>query len=77
MPPAVYRIRVRGHLRAEWSEWFDGMALTLEANGDTTLAGPVADQPALHALLARVRDLGLTLLAVSVDEPGNSRPEDR
>ncbi len=72
MPPAIYRIRVKGHLLPEWSQWFDCMALRLEANGDTTLVGPVVDQPALHALLARVRDLGLTLLAVSVvrsDEP--------
>jgi hypothetical protein len=62
--PTVYRIRVRGHLRPEWSEWFGGMTITLEENGDTTLSGPVADQPALHSLLVQVRDLGLTLIAV-------------
>ncbi len=74
MPPTTYRIRVRGHLRAEWSQWFDGMSIIAEANGDTTLAGPVADQPALHALLVRVRDLGLTLLAVTSNEAGGGDP---
>ncbi len=69
--PVLYRIRVRGQLRPEWSEWFGGLAVRPEPNGDTTLAGPVADQAALYALLARVRDLGLTLLAVNRDEPGS------
>ncbi len=69
MPASMYRIRVRGQLRPEWSEWFGGLAVLPEANGDTTLAGCVADQAALYALLARVRDLGLTLLAVDPDEP--------
>ena len=76
MSPAVYRIRVKGHLRPEWSEWFDGMVLTPEANGDTTMVGLVADQPALHALLARVRDLGLTLLVVRMCEPDGSWQKD-
>ena len=61
----VYRIRVRGHLRPEWSEWFDGMSVAHEANGDTVLSGPVSDQAALHGLLARVRDLGMTLVSLS------------
>jgi hypothetical protein len=70
MPPTLYRLRVKGHLRPEWSEWFDGMTLTPEANGDTTISGPVVDQPALHALLVKVRDLGLTLISVVSIEPG-------
>jgi hypothetical protein len=74
MTPTLYRIRVQGHLRPEWSEWFDGMAITLEENGDTTLSGLAMDQPALHGLLIRVRDLGLTLISVSQVEPG-SGPE--
>ncbi len=49
----------QGYLRPEWSEWFDGMTITHESNGDTILSGPVRDQAALHGLLARVRDLGL------------------
>jgi hypothetical protein len=63
--PDVYQIRVRGHLGAKWSEWFDGMRITNEANGEAALTGPVADQAALHSLLIRVRDLGLPLIAVT------------
>jgi hypothetical protein len=62
--PAVYRIRVKGHLTPEWSEWFNDMTITLEPDGDTILSGPVVDQPALHGLLIKVRDLGLTLVSV-------------
>jgi hypothetical protein len=61
----VYEIRVRGHLGAMWSEWFDGFHITNEDGGDTVLIGRVVDQAALHGLLARVRDLGLPLVAVS------------
>jgi hypothetical protein len=68
----VYRIQVRGHLRPEWSGWFDGMKISHEANGDTVLSGPVADQAALHGLLARVRDLGLTLVSLSSAAPTGS-----
>jgi hypothetical protein len=62
--PPVYKIRVQGHLSPGWSEWFEHMTVTLEPNGDTTLSGPVVDQPALHSLLVKVRDLGLTLISV-------------
>jgi hypothetical protein len=64
-PPVVYRIRIRGHLSRQWDDWFGGMTITLEDNGDTLLIGPVADQAALHGLLRRVRDLGIPLLSVS------------
>jgi hypothetical protein len=66
----VYEITVESHLdQALWTEWFDGMAVTLDGDGTTTLVGPVADQAALHGLLAKVRDLGLVLVAVyRVDE---------
>ena len=74
MTPTLYHIRVQDHLRPEWSEWFDGMTITLEENGDTILSGLVVDQAALHGLLIKVRDLGLTLISVSKDEPG-SGPE--
>jgi hypothetical protein len=56
-----YRIRVRGHLDAAW---FDGLTVTHEADGDTTLTGPVVDQAALYGLIGRARDLGLTLVSV-------------
>ncbi len=59
-----YNIRVRGHLDQSWSDWFEGLAISNEANGDAVLAGSIEDQAALHGLLARVRDLGLPLLAV-------------
>jgi hypothetical protein len=62
--PVVYRIRVRGAIDAGWSEWFHGLAVCPQANGDTLLIGPVRDQSALHGLLVKIRDLGLPLLSV-------------
>jgi hypothetical protein len=60
----TYEIRVKGHLGPEWSAWFDGFTITPQAGDETTLVGPVADQPGLHGLLAKIRDLGLTLIRV-------------
>jgi hypothetical protein len=62
--PVAYQIRIKGHLGPEWKEWFGGLAITLDDNGDTLLAGPVLDQAALHGLLRRVRDLGMPLVSV-------------
>jgi hypothetical protein len=59
-----YQLRVEGVLDAGWSAWFDGLALTSDEPGQTAIAGPVADQAALHGLLAKVRDLGLPLISV-------------
>jgi hypothetical protein len=70
--PVVYQIRLKGHLDAQWTDWFDGLSITLEDNGDTLLTGPVVDQAALHGLLKRVRDLGMSLVSVSPVEPGPS-----
>ncbi len=64
--PVHYELRVQGHLDEHWSTWFDGMALVREDDGTTTLRGLVADQAALHGLLAKVRDLGTTLISVEV-----------
>lgn len=64
-----YEIRLKGHLEARWAPWFDGLAITLDENGDTLLSGPVADQAALHGLLKRVRDVGLPLLSVNPVDP--------
>ena len=63
-PPAHYEITVQGVLDPRWSAWFDGLRLSSDADGRTTISGPVADQAALHGLLTRIRDLGLTLLEV-------------
>jgi hypothetical protein len=71
--PVHYCIRVKGHLGPQWSEWFDQMTITLEADGTTTLSGPITDQAELHGLLVRVRDLGLELISVSQDDPGRNR----
>jgi len=60
----VYQIRVKGNLDQKWSDWFDGFTITPQAGGATLLIGPVADQSALHGLLAKIRDLGLPLLSV-------------
>ena len=62
--PAVYQITVKGHLDSQWSTWFDNMLITNEANGQTVLRGSLADQSALYGVLAKVRNLGLTLVAV-------------
>jgi hypothetical protein len=70
--PTVYEIRVEGHLDREWSDWFEGLAVTLAEDGTTLLTGPVADQAALHGLLKKVRDLGLPLISVNPVEPGST-----
>ena len=64
-----YEIHVHGRLDPSWSEWFDGLTITHETSGDTLLAGPVADQAALHGVMSRIRDLGLVLLTVVRCEP--------
>ena len=62
--PTIYQIRVKGHLGSQWKDWFGGLTVTLEDNGETLLTGPVEDQAALHGLLRKVRDLGIPLVSV-------------
>jgi hypothetical protein len=63
-PPTVYAIRVRGLLDPAWSAWFAGMQVRGDGPDESVMVGPLADQAALHGLLARIRDLGLPLLSV-------------
>jgi len=63
-----YRIKLKGRLDHKWSDWFEQMAISTEGD-QTILAGPVADQAALHGLLIRIRDLNLTLLSVEQTDP--------
>ena len=65
-----YEIRLKGHLDAQWVTWFDGLTISPEENGDTLLTGPVVDQAALHGLLKKVRDLGMSLLSVCPNDHG-------
>ena len=62
---SVYQIRLEGQLDPQWADWFGGMTVTLEDDGDTLLTGPVVDQAALHGLLKKVRDLGMPLISVN------------
>ena len=71
----IYEIRVRGVLDKKWSDWFDGFTIMPQANDETLLTGPVADQAALHGLLAKIRDLGLPLLSVKRVEAASGEAE--
>jgi len=68
-----YEIRIKGHLDSGWVDWFGGLTITLEVDGDTLLAGPVVDQAALYGLLKKVRDLGMPLLSVNLMKPDPGR----
>jgi hypothetical protein len=71
-----YEIRLKGHLDDRWGDWFGGLTIALEDNGDTLLTSPVVDQAALHGLLKRVRDLGIPLLSVNLVNPGQAKTEE-
>jgi hypothetical protein len=63
--PRVYQIRIEGHLDYQWTDWFSGLVIALEENGETLLTGPVVDQAALYGLLKKVRDLGMPLVSLN------------
>src|SRR5437016_2010384 len=71
-----YQIRIKGHLGRQWTDWFGGLTLTLEDNGETLLTGAVVDQAALHGVLRKVRDLGMPLLSVIRVTPGQAEAPD-
>ncbi len=74
--PGFYEIRIKGHLADRWVDWFGGLTITLEDNGDTLLTGPVIDQAALFGLLRKVRDLGMPLISVICVEPDQADASD-
>jgi len=74
--PNIFQIRIKGQLARRWVNWFEGMSITLEDNGDTLITGPVADQAALHGLLKKVRDLGMPLISVNRVKSGQAKPPD-
>lgn len=70
--PVQYKIQVQGELREQWSAWFAGMAIETGPEGTSVLRGVLADQAALYGVLARIRDLGLSLVGVERVSPGSS-----
>ena len=74
--PLVYQIRIKGHLGRQWTDWFEGLTITLEDSGETLLSGAVVDQAALYGLLRKVRDLGMPLLSVIRVNPGSADASD-
>ena len=75
--PAHYEIRVEGVLGERWTAWFEGLQVSSEA-GETIISGPLTDQPALHGVLVKVRDLGMCLISVrrlEPDEAGTATPK--
>ena len=75
--PGQYEIRLKGHLEARWTAWFDGLSLTQESDGTTVIRGSVIDQAALHGLLSKVRDLGLPLIAVTQVDPKQMKGQEK
>jgi hypothetical protein len=67
--PMIYQIRLRGHLGARWSTWFEDLTVVPEPGGNTLMIGPVIDQAALYGVLAKIRDLGLPLLSIACIDP--------
>jgi hypothetical protein len=64
----TFQIRIQGHLSQQWTDWFAGLTIRVEEDGNTLLSGPVVDQSALHGILKRIRDLGMPLLSVNSDD---------
>lgn len=67
-PPTIYEIRIRGHLPDKYSAWFEGMKITRQNDGSTTILGPLSDQTALHSVLFKIRNMNVGLLSVNIIE---------
>jgi len=74
--PTIYQIRLKGHLDDQWTDWFAGLTITQEEDGNMVLTGLLVDQAALHGLLKKVRDLGLPLVSINRLEPGQADASD-
>ena len=74
--PMIYQFRLEEHIDRQWTDLFEGLAITSKENGDTLITGQVVDQAALHGLLKKVRDLGLTLVSVIRIEPDQIQASD-
>jgi hypothetical protein len=74
--PARYEVRVDGVLDGRWSQWFEGLRIDHQ-EGETILSGMLPDQPALHGILDKVRDLGLSIIAVRRVPPQDEAGEQR
>ncbi len=66
-----YEIRLKGHLDSQWTDWFEGLTITMEEDDITLLTGPVVDQASLHGLLKKIRDLGMPLVSICPGQPNN------
>lgn len=73
MPAEWYEIHVDGRLPGDWSDWFEGLSLRSGADGDSVLSGFLADQAALHGVLAKIRDMNLKLISVNRRSDGKDR----
>lgn len=69
--PVAYELRIQGHLDQHWSAWFGGLTITHDDDGTSALRGVITDQSELHGLLAKVRDLGITLVSVMPLDSGS------
>ena len=73
--PIIFQIRVKSHLNSDWTDWFEGLTITPEEDGNTLLTGPVVDQAALSGLLKQVRDLGMPLISLNPLQFNEARSE--
>ena len=74
--PKVFQIKIKGHLGQQWMNWFEGLTIALEEDGNTLLSGSIIDQSALHGILKKIRDLGMPLLSINSVDPDQANKLD-